>query len=165
METKRVVVISDTHKHFASMQKIVERHRQNADLFIHLGDVEEDVKKIKALYPDLPIVNVRGNCDFGSKSKAVDMVEIGGARIFFCHGHTMMVAAGTELLEQAARDAHCQVALYGHTHISTCRYKDGLYIMNPGSPSQPRDAQRSYGIIDITENGILPYVVKLDSGW
>ena len=33
--------------------------------------------------------------------------------------------------------------------------------MNPGSPSSPRDGKASYGIIDITENGLLPYVVKL----
>jgi hypothetical protein len=162
MDTKRVIVISDTHKDFASMRKIVDRHRQNADLFIHLGDVEEDVKKIRALYPELPIVGVRGNCDFGSRSKAVDIVTVGGAKILFCHGHTMFVSAGTDTLEQAAREAGCQVALYGHTHVSTCRYRDGLYIMNPGSPAQPRDGQRSYGIIDITETGILPYVVKLE---
>ena len=165
METKRVVVVSDTHKDFATLRKIVERHRQSTELFIHLGDVEDDVKKIKALYPDLPIVGVRGNCDFGSRSKAVDIAEVGGARILFCHGHTMLVHSGTEMLEQAARDARCNIALFGHTHVSVCKYKDNLYIMNPGSPSQPRDGQRSYGIIDITDTGMLPYVVKLDSGW
>lgn len=34
--------------------------------------------------------------------------------------------------------------------------------MNPGSPAQPRDGRKSYGIIDITPSGTLPYVVKLD---
>ena len=34
--------------------------------------------------------------------------------------------------------------------------------MNPGSPAQPRDGKKSYGIIDITDTGILPYVVKLE---
>ncbi len=165
METKRVVVISDTHKDFAVMRRIVERHRQNTDLFIHLGDVEKDVKQIKALYPDLPVVSVRGNCDFGSKSKLVDIAVVGGARILFCHGHTMGVTGGTGVLEQAAREAGCNIALYGHTHVSACRYKDGLYVMNPGSPSQPRDGQKSYGIIDITDKGILPYVVKLEDRW
>ena len=103
MDTFRIVVISDTHKDFLSLRKIAERHIQNADLFIHLGDLEEDVKKLKALYPNLPVRQVRGNCDFGSKLKTVDTVEVGGVKIFFCHGHTMMVGAGTGLLEQAAR--------------------------------------------------------------
>ena len=103
MDTFRIVVISDTHKDFLSLRKIAERHMQNADLFIHLGDLEEDVKKLKALYPNLPVRQVRGNCDFGSKLKTVDTVEVGGVKIFFCHGHTMMVGSGTGLLEQAAR--------------------------------------------------------------
>ena len=156
MDTRRIVVISDTHKDFFTLRKIVERHRQDTDL------VEEDVRKIQALYPSLSIRSVRGNCDFGSKSKPVDIVELGCARILFCHGHTMFVSAGTEYLENAAREAGCNVALYGHTHVSYCRYKDGLYIMNPGSPSSPRDGKASYGIIDITETGLLPYVVKLN---
>ena len=79
MDTFRIVVISDTHKDFLSLRKIAERHMQNADLFIHLGDLEEDVKKLKALYPNLPVRQVRGNCDFGSKLKTVDTVEVGGA--------------------------------------------------------------------------------------
>ncbi|HIT94931.1 MAG TPA: YfcE family phosphodiesterase [Candidatus Faecivivens stercoripullorum] len=162
MDTRRIVVISDTHKDFFTLRKIVERHRQDTDLFLHLGDVEEDVRKIQALYPSLSIRSVRGNCDFGSKSKPVDIVELGCARILFCHGHTMFVSAGTEYLENAAREAGCNVALYGHTHVSYCRYKDGLYVMNPGSPSSPRDGKASYGIIDITETGLLPYVVKLN---
>lgn len=161
MNTRRIVVISDTHKDFLTLRKIVEKHQQDTDLFLHLGDVEEDVRKIQALYPTLSIRSVRGNCDFGSKSKPVDIVELGCARILFCHGHTMFVAAGTEYLENAAREAGCNVALYGHTHVSFCQYKDGLYVMNPGSPSSPRDGKASYGIIDITETGLLPYVVKL----
>ena len=162
MDTRRIVVISDTHKDFAALKKIVDRHRMNADLFIHLGDVEEDVRQLRAIDPDLPIRNVRGNCDFGSRSKAVDILTLGKAKILFCHGHTMFVGAGTDTLEAAAREAGCCVALYGHTHVSECRYKDGLYIMNPGSPAQPRDGKKSYGIIDITDTGILPYVVKLE---
>ena len=63
---------------------------------------------------------------------------------------------------EIAREAGCNIALYGHTHVSFCRYRDGLYVMNPGSPAQPRDGTKSYGIIDITDTGILPYVVKLN---
>ena len=83
MDTRRIVVISDTHKDFFTLRKIVERHRQDTDLFLHLGDVEEDVRKIQALYPSLSIRSVRGNCDFGSKSKTVDIVVLRCARLLF----------------------------------------------------------------------------------
>ena len=34
--------------------------------------------------------------------------------------------------------------------------ENGIYIMNPGSASSPRDGKKpSYGIIDITKSGIL----------
>jgi len=162
MDIRKVVVISDTHKDYASLQKIVDRHRQEASLFIFLGDVEQDVRTLLKLYPDLPIRMVRGNCDFGSKLKTVDTVEVGGVKILFCHGHTMMVNSGTSALVEAAKAAGCQIALYGHTHVSYCHYRDGMYVMNPGSPAQPRDGTRSYGIIDITDSGVLPYIVKAD---
>ena len=53
MDIRKVVVISDTHKDYASLQKIVDRHRQEASLFIFLGDVEQDVRTLLKLYPDL----------------------------------------------------------------------------------------------------------------
>ena len=158
----KILIVSDTHRQNGNLCKVLAMVGDYIDMLIHLGDVEEDVRRLRAIDPDLPIRNVRGNCDFGSRSKAVDILTLGKAKILFCHGHTMFVGAGTDTLEAAAREAGCCVALYGHTHISDCRYKDGLYLMNPGSPAQPRDGKKSYGIIDITDTGILPYVVKLE---
>ena len=34
-------------------------------------------------------------------------------------------------------------------------YDDGLYVMNPGSPSQPRGSKPGYGIVDITTAGVV----------
>lgn len=49
----------------------------------------------------------------------------------------------------------CDIVLYGHTHARCNLYEDGLYIMNPGSASCPRDGNKpSYGIIDIVPAGI-----------
>ena len=156
----KIAVFSDSHGYMDPMVAAVEEERPDHIFF--LGDNLRDGRQLQRLYPDIPMSLLRGNCDFGSKLKTVDTVEMGRAKVLFCHGHTMMVGSGTGLLEQAAREQGCNIALFGHTHISVCRYQDGLYLMNPGSPAQPRDGRKSYGIIDITDTGILPYIVKLD---
>ena len=61
----------------------------------------------------------------------------------------------------AARENGCRVALYGHTHKGETHYDEGIYVMNPGSPSAPRDGRASYGVIDITEGGIFPFLMEI----
>ena len=67
---------------------------------------------------------------------------------------------GTEQLVQMAKENHCDIALFGHTHCSMCAYTDGVYVMNPGSASCPRDGRDpSYGYVDIVDGGVMTNVV------
>ena len=102
----RILVVSDTHGNDSSLRRAILA-QPKAEVVIHLGDGEEELLRAKRAFPEKMFLAVRGNCDFGSKLKTVDTVEVGGAKIFFCHGHTMMVGSGTGLLEQAAREAGC----------------------------------------------------------
>ncbi len=157
----RIVVISDTHRDFRTLRQIVEKHLEDANLFIHLGDGEQDVDQLLGLYPELPIEMVRGNCDFASFLPDTDIVFAGNVKIFICHGHTMNVKSSLEPLVSQARKNGCRIALYGHTHRGDTHYDEGIYVMNPGSPSQPRDGSASYGIIDITPGGIMTFLVEI----
>ena len=88
------------------------------------------------------------------------MVE--GKKILYTHGHNFSVKYGIERLKNIARERGCDIALYGHTHVSKIVYEDGLYIVNPGSCSQPRDGSRpSYCVIDIMDSGIAPRIVEI----
>ena len=158
MDTFRIVVVSDTHKDFLSLRKIAERHMQNTDLFIHLGDLEEDIKKLKALYPNLPVRQVRGNCDFGSDLPLTGEFTAQGVKIFYTHGHYYGVKSGLYTFACAARERGAQVALYGHTHNALEDYDDGLYLLNPGSLNS---WEATYGTLDITPQGIVTNIVKL----
>ena len=157
----RVVVISATHGRFHPLYQIVEKHKQEAVCFLHLGDGQHEVEDIMSLYPELRVYSVPGNCDFGAQGPMVRSITIGSKTILFTHGHTYHVKHGLYHLKQAARSQHADIALYGHTHCSFTEYDDGLYIMNPGSPVQPRNGPASYGIIDITDAGIVLNIVKL----
>ena len=48
----RVVVFSDSHRRVSNVLKIIERHKNNADLFFFLGDGNDDVDEALTMYPD-----------------------------------------------------------------------------------------------------------------
>ena len=119
------------------------------------------MEDVKALYPALPLLAVRGNCDFSGENPETRVVTAGNVRIFMAHGHDLGVRGTREVLVRLARENGCRIALYGHTHKGDTHYEEGIYVMNPGSPSQPRDGRASYGIIDLTDAGIVPFLVEV----
>ncbi|MDE7234655.1 MAG: metallophosphatase family protein, partial [Ruminiclostridium sp.] len=50
-ERMKIIVISDTHRDFDAMEKIVNDNR-SADLFIHLGDGEREYEEVRAVHPE-----------------------------------------------------------------------------------------------------------------
>ena len=110
---------------------------------------------------ELPLLAVRGNCDFSGENPETRVVTAGNVRIFMAHGHDLGVRGTREVLVRLARENGCRIALYGHTHKGDTHYEEGIYVMNPGSPSQPRDGRASYGIIDLTDAGIVPFLVEV----
>ncbi len=157
----RIIVVSDTHRRFREFYDIIQKHRQEAALFIHLGDGQREVDDMLELFPDLNLCCVRGNCDYGSILPEVEVVSAGDERILCTHGHNLFVKSTLEPLKKLALQNSCRIALYGHSHKSDTHYEDGIYFMNPGSPCQPRGCKPSYGIIDITPQGIMPFIVEL----
>lgn len=159
----RIIVMSDSHQNRAAVEKIVSRNL-DADMFIHLGDGESDVNYIITRYPEIAqkFYHVCGNCDYNSLSPNVITLNVFGHRIFASHGHIYGVKSTLDNFIQAARSENCDIALYGHTHISRNSYSDGLYIMNPGSASIPSDGSKpSFGCINISDAGILTNIADV----
>ncbi len=156
----RIVVISDSHRRTAVVDKIVASQPQAEHIFF-LGDNTADIEDFDLLYPDKTFHKVCGNCDFMSNYPSVDVETIMGNRILYTHGHNYSVKYGIGNLIKTAKDNNCNIVLYGHTHISKILYEDGVYIVNPGSCSSPREGRASYAVIDITENGIMPIIVEV----
>jgi putative phosphoesterase len=59
-----------------------------------------------------------------------------------------------------AKGENINLVLYGHTHISNTEYDEGIYFVNPGSLSSPREGSRSYAVVDILPKGIMPIIIK-----
>lgn len=156
----RIVVISDSHRRSGNVKKILDA-QQNARHVFFLGDVTGDIEDLIKFYPDKIFHIVSGNCDIFSVYPAADIAEVEGHRIFFTHGHTLGVKYGTERLIAAARAAGCDIALYGHTHVSKTLYENGMYVVNPGSCAEPREGGKSYAVIDIEKSGIMPIIINI----
>ncbi len=156
----RIVVISDSHKRTTVIDKILEAEADAKHIFF-LGDNTSDIEDFIYMYPEKSFHIVSGNCDYFSQFPTIGTETIGGKRILYTHGHTYYVKYGTEKLKEAARQNGYDIVLYGHTHIAKTVYENGVYIVNPGSCSNPREGKPSYAVIDITENGVMPIIKYL----
>ena len=156
----RIVVISDSHKKTLVIDKILAAQKEAKHVFF-LGDNTDDIEDFIFMYPQKEFHIVCGNCDYFSNYQTFGIENICGKRILYTHGHTLSVKSGTQRLAETARQNECDIALFGHTHTSQTVYDNGLYIVNPGSCSSPRDSRASYAVIDITDNGIMPIIIEV----
>lgn len=159
----RIVVFSDSHKNYLVLQSIVSSQPE-AELFIHLGDGEQEFQQLKEAFPHKRMLGVRGNCDWGSDGRDSDKIICEEKCIFFTHGHLYGVKAGLDRIEEEARFMNVDILLFGHTHFAYSTFKKGLFIMNPGSVTSPAEGRPSYGVIDITRGGIFMNIVHLNQG-
>lgn len=153
----RLIVVSDTHGRTEQFERVFQK-QSRADLFLHLGDGEADVEIMRGRHPESAFVTVRGNCDIWSAEPPEKLMELAGRRVFFTHGHTYSVKHGLDRFLEAARSRNADVALFGHTHLPLSEYRDGMYVVNPGSAGFPRSNTAKFAVIDLLESGVAAYL-------
>lgn len=157
----RIIVMSDSHGLYSPLEKIVERNL-SAEIFIHLGDGEREVSRLKERYPLLDIRFVRGNCDLASFAPSILFFGVENKKVIAVHGSSHGVKYGLDGVLALAKENGADVVLFGHTHARLTEYEDGVHFLNPGSASCPRDGNApSYGYVDITDAGIVTGIVDL----
>jgi putative phosphoesterase len=154
----RILVVSDTHRDRAALRRAILA-QPSAEVVIHLGDGAEEAEDMKVSFPEKMFCLVRGNCDWGSTLPPEGLVQLAGKRIFYTHGYTYHVKYGFYEAVSAARGNKADVLLFGHTHEPVTEYRDGLYLMNPGSLN---GSCGTYGTLDITPAGIVTNIVRID---
>ena len=146
----RILVVSDSHGSSTFLCKAI-RQEGNFSMLVFLGDGAGDVAEALPLLGGKPVLQVRGNCDLGYPDLAEHLVTQEGGKMLFCtHGHRQYVKYGEQTLIDKAREAHADIALYGHTHVPVQHYIDGLYVCNPGALLLGH-----YAILEITPQGIM----------
>lgn len=160
----RVAVISDTHMPKGSRAlpaPCVERLRR-ADLILHAGDLvaRSFLEELRRLGP--PVEAVHGNVDEPELRVLLPrerVVEVGEARIGMTH--VPGPRAGREA-RLAARFPGCDAVVYGHTHLPQVERPGGVWILNPGSPTERRKAP-SRTMLELSVRGreLVPLLVDL----
>ena len=157
----QILVVSDTHGDSNQFEKLIKVHNDIKPV-IHLGDGEKDVVKIKENFPDKDIYSVCGNCDLEERSPEIIEINIENQKILATHGHLFKVKSSLEKLINEAEQKGANIVLYGHTHKPKTDFKNGIYIMNPGSLHRSMkchgifDVKKisTYGILNIEKNNI-----------
>lgn len=88
----RLLVASDSHRAAGNLLDIVELHLEDSDVLLFLGDGENDLENVRMLYPRLHILQVAGNCDWGSDLPAWGTAKLGGKTVLYTHGHPFHVS-------------------------------------------------------------------------
>ena len=158
----RIGVLSDTHRDKFAVKRVVE-FAGNVDAWFHCGDNIEDVNILnEGSDKKVPIYFVKGNCDFSTDVPAELIVELEGKKFYIVHGNNYGIINIAQDVMYAAMEKGCDMAVFGHTHISEIQYGEVL-VMNPGSPSRPRDVQniKTFGIITISDSKIIPEIISI----
>ena len=165
MEKMKILVFSDSHGRDSGMKRALQIHSDAEGVFF-LGDGAREVLALAELERSRFFIGVKGNCDgllFGllgaSELREEEEITLMGHKFLLLHGHTVGVKGGLGGLISHARRRDADLALFGHTHEPLERYlSDGdkpLYLFNPGSISRPNRGAPTYGIITLSDRGIL----------
>lgn len=149
-EVMRIVVFSDTHGDITLCERVLNS-LVGVDMVLHAGDHARDAEHLAARFPSIPVKFVRGNCDL-SGAPAELILETAGKRIFMTHGHLYNVKneLAYETLAEKVREAHCDLGIFGHTHLGYDANLGRFSLLNPGSIRYCA----TYGVVEI-EDGVL----------
>jgi hypothetical protein len=151
----RIAVIADTHlpRGARRLPDACLGELRGADVILHAGDLvaASVLDELRELGP--PVHAVRGNMDEAALAQVLPtelVVYAGEARIGLVHDPGP--AAGREA-RLRARFPGCQAVVYGHTHAPQVELHEGVWILNPGSPTEHRGRAPDHTMLVIDARG------------
>ena len=136
----KILLVSDSHSDYQALDTLANKY-PNMDLYLHVGDSEEDEFTIK------PFISVRGNCDhyYDFPNYLVIPSPIGNIYV----QHLPYVS------QSVINEHNAKIVIHGHTHVRRKEMKNGILFINPGAISYARDKfNGSYAIIEIDNKNV-----------
>jgi putative phosphoesterase len=133
-----------------------------ADLVVHAGDftgftVYEELARLA------PLEAVHGNADDARLKAALPerrVVEADVVRLGVVHDGGRREGRAARL---TAAFPGCAAVVYGHSHLPELARHEGVWILNPGSPSERRRApHRSLISLEVHGEELRPRLVAID---
>lgn len=159
-----VAAIGDTHLPRGSRALPEEclRRLRAADAILHTGDHSSvaSLEALRGLGP--PVHAVFGNADEPALRELLPAdltLELDGVRLGMTHTPGPRVGREERLV---ARFPGCDAVLYGHTHVPQATRHDGVWILNPGSPTERRTSP-TWTMLELRIDGgdLVPRLVEL----
>lgn len=156
----KVLIVSDTHRNNENFNEALSIEK-DVDMLIHCGDVEGSEYYYSEVI-DGPVYMVAGNNDFFSELEMEEEFNIGNLKVFLTHGHYYRVNMGIDMLYEEAKARGANIVMFGHIHRPMIECIGGIWVINPGSISYPRQPGRdkTYIILNIDENGEPKFELK-----
>jgi putative phosphoesterase len=155
----KIAVVGDTHGKIEKIKK--ELTMIKPDYLFFTGDYYQDGKKLAASLK-INFIGVSGNCDPLKTGLSENKAEIKGKKFLIVHGHQYGVKRGLNRIFYRGKEAEVDMVVFGHTHIACAEKIEDLWLLNPGSPSQPRLPDRaSYAIIEVEGNNLNPVIIRI----
>jgi putative phosphoesterase len=104
------------------------------------------------------VIAVRGNVDRGPWSADLKEWEY-----LDFHGKTIFIIHDLSHLEIDLKAAKVDVVIYGHSHIASKEYKNGVLYLNPGSAGPRRFAlPASIAHLRLVDQHLIPEIITIE---
>ena len=151
----RIGLISDTHlpQLIRSLDDLGPQTGEalaGADLILHGGDITVP-SVLDWCEQFAPVLAVRGNNDIFEDPRMAELqfVEVEGARIGMAHELRPETRPIGEILDSSLGGERVDILIGGDTHVERIEYRDGVLLVNPGSPTLPHHLSMRLGAIGI----------------
>ncbi len=154
----KIGVISDTHigEDLNKLNAFLDIHMVDIDMLIHAGDYKS-IDVIQTLKDYKRFVGVWGNVDNDDIRECInekEIIEIEDYRIGIFHGHGSKKTT-IDRVYDAFDGENVDIIIFGHSHQPIIKTKNGILMLNPGSPTSKRKERWfSYIVLEIEGSSI-----------
>ncbi|MCL6471990.1 MAG: metallophosphatase family protein [Firmicutes bacterium] len=144
----KALVISDTHvrsgSEISKLISIIKPYVSEADIIIHAGDLVSRAL-INSLNDLKPTYAVSGNMDQYDVAQTLPqkmVFEFDSFKVGLTHGSGPATGLRERVFDLFQLDA-VDAIIFGHSHQPYLGVQDGVLMLNPGSPTDTRFADRN----------------------
>lgn len=140
----KIGVISDTHigENIDRLNNFLDKYMKDMDMLIHAGDYKTS-EVVTALKKCKSFVGVWGNVDDNNIKELIPekrIIEIENYKIGIFHGHGARKST-LDRAYDAFKNDNVDIIIFGHSHQPLIKTKNGVLMLNPGSPTNKRKEQ------------------------
>jgi putative phosphoesterase len=151
----RIGILSDTHlpnliRHLDELGPEIATFLSTVDLILHSGDLTAPMV-LDWLEPFAPVVCTTGNNDpiVDSRCQDVAILDLQGWRLGMVHSLRRGFRPMAEL--QQLFPTPVQIMIAGDTHYEVLEYREGVVVLNSGSPTFPHHKDLRLGTVGLME--------------